>query len=388
MIIHFHFSYSENSGEIRRIKNINKDVAFQLSDEVIEVAFVSFFFFLNKRKARFKLNDKELKKYYIPMLPFSYSRLVMKKINSFWISFILFLMCLKYSPKYLIGEYSIAGQALKFISKKYNVIIDVHGATREEYEYSVEKPDYKLAKYYDYLETFGLNKSKYIICQSDEMKRFLLQKYSFLSENKIYVYRCGVDMQNFFYDGLIRKQYREKLKLSDKDILLVYSGGLHKWQKIEDVLDLFSTFSKVYTTAKLLILTLDKEKAIDLIRSKCPFLEKNITVKSVSHNEVSCYLNAADAAFLLRDNVVLNAVAFPTKLAEYLACGLPVISTEVSKYWLENNKFIYNVEEKNIINLLDFIKNIDKKQIMEFSKKLSIDNDRAVINQLIRNEKK
>ncbi len=388
MIIHFHFSSNENSGEIRRIKNINKDVAFQLSDKVIEVAFVSVFYFFKKQKERFKLNNRELKKYYIPMLPFSYSRLVMKKINSFWISFVLYLICLRYSPKYLLGEYSIAGQALKFISKKYNIIIDVHGATREEYEYSVEKPDNKLAKYFDYLETIGLKKSKYIICQSDAMKRFLLQKYPFLSEHQIYVYRCGVNMLNFFYDESIREQYREKLKLSRKDILLVYSGGLHKWQRVEDVLTLFGSFAEENSSAKLLILTIDKEKAINLIKTKYLFLENRITVKSVPHDEVCCYLNAADAAFLLRDNVVLNAVAFPTKLAEYLACGLPVISTDVSKYWLEDDKFIYNVDEKDIIDLVDFIETIDRTLIMEFSKNLSIDKDKAVINQLIRNEKK
>ena len=41
MIIHFHYSARENSGEIRRIKNIDKDVALKLSKEVVEVAFIS-----------------------------------------------------------------------------------------------------------------------------------------------------------------------------------------------------------------------------------------------------------------------------------------------------------------------------------------------------------
>ena len=42
-------------------------------------------------------------------------------------------------------------------------------------------------------------------------------------------------------------------------------------------------------------------------------------------------MNAADAAFMLRDSIDTNRVASPTKFAEYCLAGLPVIMTEAVK---------------------------------------------------------
>ena len=42
-------------------------------------------------------------------------------------------------------------------------------------------------------------------------------------------------------------------------------------------------------------------------------------------------MNAADAAFMLRDDVDANRVASPTKFAEYCLAGLPVIMTGAVK---------------------------------------------------------
>ena len=50
--------------------------------------------------------------------------------------------------------------------------------------------------------------------------------------------------------------------------------------------------------------------------------------RSVDRGEVPRYLSASDIGFLLRDRHPLNWVASPVKLAEYLASGLSVVTTE------------------------------------------------------------
>ena len=65
MILHFHYSYKENSGEIRRIKNIDAGFATALQTDVIEIAFLPIPTFF-KRKASFKLSKFVTKKYEFP----------------------------------------------------------------------------------------------------------------------------------------------------------------------------------------------------------------------------------------------------------------------------------------------------------------------------------
>lgn len=387
MLIHFHYSFYQNSGEIRRIKNIDRDLAFSLSDKVVEIAFISPVLYLNRKKEFFQLDSRIQKKYYVPMLPFSLSRLAFKKLNSFWMSVVLFAFSFIYKPKYIIGEYSICWQSLRFISSKIKCIIDVHGAIREEYEYSSSRPDTKIALYYDYLEEHGMAKAKYIVCQSDEMKSYLLKKYSFLEEDILFVYKCSANLDIFHLDNLQRDIIRFKLGILKEQILFVYSGGFHKWQRIEDSLYYFSVFNNIYKESKFLILTLDEIAARNLVLESYFQISDRVIIKSVAHSEVCSYLNAADVAFLLRDNIVLNAVASPTKLAEYMACGLPVISTSVSRCWLSEVDFIFNVEDLEIGKLYEFIKGLKRTEISEYAKlNLSLDKDIEQIRLLLKNE--
>lgn len=207
MIIHFHYSARENSGEIRRIKNIDKDVALKLSKDVVEVAFISSKDFFKKNYSFFKLNDKVQIKKYFPVLPFFYSSAISKWLNSYWTSFIIWIMAIKYKPQYVIGEYDISYQSMKFLPKHISMIIDVHGATKEEYEYNNIHISKLLINFFDRIQKKGIEKAKYIICQSVAMKRLLVSKYPSVNPDKFYVYRCGVDTNLFFYDDTLRQYF-------------------------------------------------------------------------------------------------------------------------------------------------------------------------------------
>lgn len=385
---HIHFTFSENSGEIRRIKNIDNDLAQELADNVIEIAFISIQHFVKFRKHRFTLNPKVHKKYYFPTLPFSYGNWLFKRLNSLWCSFLTFILCFFYRPKFAIAEFSIGWQAMRFLPSSVNCIIDVHGATREEYEYTSHKIDYRLAETYDFLEGRGMKRAAYIVCQSEAMKKYLLKKYDFLNAAKIFPYKCGADSKLFHIDKEMRLKMRKELEIRDNETLFIYSGGLHKWQKIEDAVSLFVEYCKTHE-GKFLILTLDKAGAEKLVNEKAGDIKDLFIVHSTTNNEVYKYLNAADVAFLLRDNVVLNQVASPTKLAEYMFCGLPIISTDVSEYWIDKKSYIFNVDKENIDNLNTFIENTNGEAISQYAmENLSLECDRKNIDRLLNEARK
>lgn len=380
MVIHCHHSSNPVSGEMKRIINIDNDVAGYLSDEVVELEFYS----LRNRKfvkdeGQFTLSDKVVKKYYIPNSP----RLGI--LNDFFRSLILISLFLRYKPHFYIEEWSLPRgiSIVKRLFKNCSFGLDVHGASPEEYEYVNGKESKSLASQ----ERFSINAADFIVCQSDEMKRHLGKKYR--DSLRIGVYRCGVDCNVFYLDNESRNQIRKELGYNEENIVFVYSGGMHAWQKVEDSVKYFTKFHNMNDKAKLLVLTKDKEGFNDILNKVGDKeLKEFITVKSLGYKDVPKYLNASDVAFLLRDNHVMNAVASPTKLAEYMACGLPVISTSVSEKWLgkEGANYIYDIERNPIDGLSEFISNKLSDRISEYAiKELSLEKDREMIHSFIDN---
>lgn len=380
MVIHCHHSSNPVSGEMKRIINIDNDVAGYLSDEVVELEFYS----LRNRKfvkdeGQFTLSDKVVKKYYIPNSP----RLGI--LNDFFRSLILISLFLRYKPHFYIEEWSLPRgiSIVKRLFKNCSFGLDVHGASPEEYEYVNGKESKSLASQ----ERFSINAADFIVCQSDEMKRHLGKKYR--DSLRIGVYRCGVDCNVFYLDNESRNQIRKELGYNEENIVFVYSGGMHAWQKVEDSVKYFTKFHHMNDKAKLLVLTKDKEGFNDILNKVGDKeLKEFITVKSLGYKDVPKYLNASDVAFLLRDNHVMNAVASPTKLSEYMACGLPVISTSVSKKWLgkEGANYVYDIERNPIDGLLEFIGNKLREKISEYAiKELSLEKDREMIHSFIDN---
>lgn len=367
MILHFHYSYTENSGEIRRIKNIDAGFATALQTDVIEIAFLSLPTFF-KRKASFKLSKFVTKKYEFPSFPFHHSSAIAQIINSYWTSLIMLLLCLKYNPKLIIGEYSTCRQSFRFNPQRKPFVIDCHGDAIDEYRYNSKKISKLKIYFMEKMERTGIKKAKYVVCQSNAMIKFLQKKYSPSDPNKFIEYKCNASLDNFYFDQEIRKSTRKILNIEDNTTVFIYSGGLHKWQKVEESISFFKKYHHLNANSKLIILTLDKNKAIELSQTSAPSLTSSIIIESVPHDQVIKYLNAADIAFLLRDNRNLNAVASPTKLGEYMACGLPVISTEVAMNWIENHSFIFNIDTQPISDLDKFIQQVDKKQIATYAK--------------------
>jgi len=74
-----------------------------------------------------------------------------------------------------------------------------------------------------------------------------------------------------------------------------------------------------------LFLTLDKEKAIHLSKS---YPIHNLIIKSLYDKDLLGIYNASDIGVICRNKDIVNHVASPTKIGEYLSTGNSVILTE------------------------------------------------------------
>jgi glycosyltransferase involved in cell wall biosynthesis len=152
-----------------------------------------------------------------------------------------------------------------------------------------------------------------------------------LSGKPATVIPCAASEDLFFYDPALRARMRRELGYRDGDRVYVYSGSLVSYQCFDEMASLFQAWSAADPQARLLVLTPDADAA----RQRLAHLDPDAArVTGAQFDTVNDYLNAADAAFMLRRPSLVNRVASPTKFAEYCLTGLPVIMTDaVEEAW-------------------------------------------------------
>lgn len=380
MILHFHYSRVPNSGDVKRIVNINNEMCGICNSQSVEVLIGPA---SEKEKCMtsdyFTLSNNVVKKHYLKMFN-------VRSVGPIITAIKMMMYVIKYRPSLVIVEWIIPYffvEMCRLLCPKTTLIADIHGAVTEECIYLEPDLSQSIIKRKRRSEAYTERKADYVICQSDEMRKYMNRTYG-VPMDRICVYRCGYDTTMFKVDATARESIRQKLNIGD-DLLFVYAGGLHGWQKIESTLLLYKKYHEVNPNSKFLVLTGNQQILQQKIEEGgLTDMKDSIISFSVPFTEVPKYLNAADVAFLIRDNHIMNAVASPTKLAEYLSCGLYVISSEVAKYWVNADGLKYIIDSNNIDspNVIDsVVKSTPKTEISAYAKSyLSLDIDHANIN--------
>jgi len=220
----------------------------------------------------------------------------------------------------------------RLTGKKF--IFDVRGLMAEEYaDGGVWKRNSFLYKTTLYIEKKLLCHADKIVVLNENIKDFLinssyLQKYS-IKKKDIVMIPCCVDMKKFNAEGGLTKILREKYKLSGKFIFL-YTGSVGTWYLLEEMIDFFIAAKTLINSAHFLVLThVDKNMVIAACR-KSGLSFSDITIDDAEFSDMPYYIKLADAGISFIKPCFSKRFSSPTKLAEYLACGLPlVINSEI-----------------------------------------------------------
>jgi len=246
----------------------------------------------------------------------------------------------------------------KMYSKKPNILIDIRGSVIEEIKlYGKMNSIFKYLKLSGYASNVQkvLSNVNYINTVSNELKNYIKVRYE-IRPDCIYTIPT-IAGETFTYDKKIRQKIRKLLNIGDNEILFVFSSGSSQaWQNDDEIVD--SLTSKGY---KILMLT------------KKHYDDPNIISKFVPYNEVPNYLNAADIGIIIRNDDIVNNVASPIKFSEYIACGLPVISTRavniITDILIDNNcGSLLNLFKINDTEIDDLI-SLDREHISEIGMK-------------------
>lgn len=232
--------------------------------------------------------------------------------------------------------------------RKYNlikpIIGDIRGVPVDEFKTRGELKDKILTLVFKAVERKAIMKSDHLFFVSNNMKEYFLKKYN-IPEKKTSVFSTLVNKDYFYHDSSMRYLMREKMGISKNDTVFIYSGRMQAHQQIDLTMRSFEIALDKRQDIVLIVLTRDIKTAYDRFRN-FHIPERNYRVFSAPYEEVGKYLNAADYGFLIREKTLMNFVAYPVKLNEYMQCNLKIITT--ISYVIDDNIVLVDLEERNI----------------------------------------
>lgn len=137
---------------------------------------------------------------------------------------------------------------------------------------------------------------------------------------------CCVDLDRFSSaDAETRRRVREELGLTDRRVV-TYVGSFGGWYLTDEMIDFFAAAREYDPKTVIMILTArEKETVVEKLRMH-GFAEDDYFVESVAPGDLPKYICAADVAVSFIKACYSKQSSSPTKIAEYLACGLPIIA--------------------------------------------------------------
>lgn len=194
---------------------------------------------------------------------------------------------------------------LPFI-RKY---LDIHGVPSEECR--LEKK-YHAAYIHEQLEALGIQKSTYCIVVTNAMEAFYKEKYQDMVGCDFLILPIVPDM------GEVNPQS----KSATIRPTIVYAGNASGWQQLPKMAEVVAKTAQEYSYR---IFCNPPEAFSSLLPDE---VLAQIELGQKSHKEILAIYPDCHYGFVLRADDIVNKVACPTKLVEYLAFGvIPIVDT-------------------------------------------------------------
>jgi len=173
-------------------------------------------------------------------------------------------------------------------------------------------------------EKWARKNADHIIVLTEKLREEYRNKFEV--KRRIDVIPCCVDLKRFADVHEARSARRTEIGIVD-ELLYIYVGKVGSWYLVDETFDLFRTALARDRKCRLLIITPDEQSVFDAIAQRAGVPESTYSVRSAGFETVGEWMAAADVGLALIKPVSSKRGSSPVKFAEYLASGLPVIST-------------------------------------------------------------
>ncbi len=266
-----------------------------------------------------------------------YKRYILKSFINLWIFIKLIYFKLSGQIDVMYSRQGYLFPAPAIIARLFSIkhIVEINGLIREEMEGSTS-PKF-LIKIACLFERFSYKHSKRIICNSDGLKKYIVEKYR-ICPTKIKVIGIGVDEKRF-----VTKQRSSRITT------IGYVGGLQHWQGVDYLIKAFAKVLKNNPNLQLMIVGDGPEKEnLETLTQKLKINASVNFVGQVNNMEIPSYMNKIDIGICYLNKFKEGKYGPPTKVYEYLACGIPtILSTIKGVEELFNKDIVLFVKPEN-----------------------------------------
>jgi len=209
--------------------------------------------------------------------------------------------------------------AMALIAQKVRrcaVIFDLRGLIAEEYaDAGIWKENSVPFKAIKWLERNGLRRASQIVVLTSRARNWLVEMDPGLKD-KISVIPTCVDLSRFPTD----------INHRDDRFEVVYAGSVYGLYLLEEMARFFVELKRLQPKAVFRILTLAPRTTVARILERVGLSESDFEVAAVDPVDVPRNLQRARLGISFRKPTFSQIAASPTKIAEYLAAGIPVVS--------------------------------------------------------------
>ncbi len=303
------------------LKGLSKDVSWTVLS------------FEKKKAPKFLIQkiSEELTNYQIRWIKITYYERLLFKIYGIFIGFISVIF--RFSRYHVIHVRSymaaMVGLPLKKIFRS-KFIFDMRGFWPEErVEGGLWKKNSLIFKIMKFLEKKYIQKANHIVVLTSKAKQILLNP-------DLYSVTCPVSVIPTCVDRDMFKPSFNKNKV----LTLCYMGSIGTWYKLNEMISFFNIFKIYYPHAILKLLInwtswqREKNKLEKLVNS-------NIYIETVHYNDIPQKLNDVHVGLFFIEPTFSKQASCPTKLGEFLAAGIPVITNRGigdCDEWIEKEK--------------------------------------------------
>jgi glycosyltransferase involved in cell wall biosynthesis len=207
------------------------------------------------------------------------------------------------------------------------MIFDVRGLMADEYvdagHWRKGSVPYRLTKW---MERRSLASSEGVVTLTEAIWPIIKEWEGLRGRDNVVhaVVPCCANLDLFRFRESDRERRRHEMGLAGR-FVAVYSGSVDGWYLTEQMADFFALIIKRRADTHALWLTPGRHERIENLMQQRGIPEDRYTVIAAASDEVPSYLSASDVGVAFIKPCFSKLASSPTKYAEYLACGLPLV---------------------------------------------------------------